>query len=67
MISKGKYIGINQRIPFDVLDAALFRFLRDETILNAIERVKIGLYSIAPKSSIAYYWYRYPTPVTVSS
>lgn len=32
MISKGKYIGINQRIPFDVLDAALYRFLQDETI-----------------------------------
>ena len=28
----GKYIGINQRVPFDVLDAGLFRFLSDETI-----------------------------------
>ena len=32
MKSTGKYIGINQRIPFDVLDAALYRFLDNETI-----------------------------------
>lgn len=30
--STGKYIGINQRVPFDVLDAGLYRFLRDRTI-----------------------------------
>ncbi len=32
MTPTGKYIGINQRIPFDVLDAALYHFLRDQTI-----------------------------------
>ena len=32
MKTAGKYIGINQRIPFDVLDAALYRLLRDQTI-----------------------------------
>jgi len=32
MKTTGKYIGINQRIPFDVLDAALYRLLRDQTI-----------------------------------
>jgi len=30
--SNNKYIGINQRVPFDVLDAALYRFIRDKTI-----------------------------------
>jgi hypothetical protein len=32
MISKGKYIGINQRIPFDVLDAAIYFYLINEVI-----------------------------------
>ena len=32
MKGTGKYIGINQRVPFDVLDAGLYRFLRDQTI-----------------------------------
>jgi len=32
MKGTGKYIGINQRVPFDVLDNGLFRFLRDKTI-----------------------------------
>lgn len=30
--STNKYIGINQRVPFDVLDAALYRSLRDNTV-----------------------------------
>lgn len=32
MKTTGKYIGINQRVPFDVIDAALYRLLRDQTI-----------------------------------
>jgi len=32
MKGTGKYIGINQRVPFDVLDAGLYRFLRDQSI-----------------------------------
>lgn len=32
MTGAGKYIGINQRVPFDVLDAGLYRFLRDHPI-----------------------------------
>jgi hypothetical protein len=32
MTATGKYIGINQRIPFDVLDAALYRLLRDKNM-----------------------------------
>lgn len=30
--STSKYIGINQRVPFDVLDAALYRVLRDDSV-----------------------------------
>jgi hypothetical protein len=32
MNSKTKYIGINQRIPFEVLDSAIFYFLENEVI-----------------------------------
>ena len=32
MSNKGKYIGINQRIPFDVLDTSIHRFLTDGVI-----------------------------------
>jgi len=32
MKGTGKYIGINQRIPFGVIDAGLYRLLRDNTI-----------------------------------
>jgi hypothetical protein len=32
MKGTGKYIGVNQRVPFDVLDAGLYRFLRDQSI-----------------------------------
>lgn len=32
MKGTGKYIGINQRVPFDVLDDGLYRFLRDQSI-----------------------------------
>lgn len=32
MTGAGKYIGINQRLPFDVLDTGLYRFLLDQAI-----------------------------------
>lgn len=32
MKGTGKYIGINQRVPFDVLDTGLYSFLLDQTI-----------------------------------
>ena len=32
MNSKGKYIGLNQRIPFDVLDAAIHFYLANGEI-----------------------------------
>lgn len=32
MKGAGKYIGINQRVPFEVLDTGLYRFLLDHTI-----------------------------------
>jgi len=32
MKGTGKYIGINQRVPFDVLDTGLYRFLLDQAI-----------------------------------
>lgn len=32
MRSTGKYIGINQRVPFDVLDTGLYRFLLDHSV-----------------------------------
>src|SRR5208283_4587541 len=32
MKGSGKYIGINQRVPFDVLDAGLYGFLQDQAV-----------------------------------
>jgi hypothetical protein len=35
MNSKGKYIGLNQRIPFDVLDASIHLYLKNGTVDKA--------------------------------